>query len=53
MVKPQAVINEVTEGGCAFGRRKLYVVMVKVVTPIMLFFLFLQSIGVFQMLGLS
>lgn len=53
VVKPQTVIDEVTEGGCAFGRKKLYVVMVKVVTPIMLFFLFLQSIGVFQMLGLS
>ena len=53
VVKPQTVIAEVTEGGCAFGRRRLYVVMVKVVTPILLFFLFLQSIGVLQMLGLS
>lgn len=53
VVKPQTVVDEVTEGGCAFGRRKLYVGMVKVVTPIMLFFLFLQSIGVLRVLGLS
>ena len=53
VVKPQVVIDEVKEGDCTFRRRKLYVAMVKVVTPIMLFFLFLQSIGVLRMLGLS
>ena len=46
--KPQAIIDEVTLGGIKFGREKLYVVMVKYVTPVMLLFLLLQSLGVFK-----
>ena len=51
VVGPRTVIDEVTEGGVAFGRRRLYVVMVKWVTPVMLFILFLQSAGVFHTLA--
>ncbi len=47
VVKPKTVIDEVTAGSGAFGRKRLYVVMVKVITPIMLLILFLQSIGAF------
>lgn len=47
VVKPKTVIDEVTLGGCRFGRKNLYVVMVKIVTPVMLFFLLLQSLGLF------
>lgn len=46
IVKPKTVIDEVTHGGHTFGRRGLYVVMVKVIVPIMLLFLLLQSLGV-------
>ena len=45
VVKPKTIIDEVTLGGMQFGRKKLYVVMVKFVTPIMLLFLLLQSLG--------
>lgn len=45
VIKPKTVIDEVTLDGSAFKREKLYVVMVKVVTPIMLLFLLLQSLG--------
>jgi len=45
VVKPKTVIDEVTHGGIRFAREKLYVVMVKVVTPVMLVFLLLQSLG--------
>lgn len=45
VVKPKTVIDEITLGGCRFGRQGLYVVMIKVVTPLMLFFLLLQSLG--------
>lgn len=48
VVKPKAVIDEVTLGGCRFGRKSLYVVMVKVITPLMLFFLLLQSLGLLR-----
>lgn len=46
IVKPKTVIDEVTRGGYTFGRKGLYVVMVKVIVPIMLVFLLLQSLGV-------
>ncbi len=47
VVTPKAVIEEITLGGHRFGREKLYVVMVKFVTPVMLLFLLLQSLGLF------
>ena len=46
-IKPKAIIDEVALGGVRFGREKLYVVMVKVVAPVLLLFLLLQSLGVF------
>lgn len=45
---PKTVIDEVALGCPRFYRKKLYVVMVKVITPIMLVFLLLQSLGVFR-----
>ena len=51
VVKPRTVVDEVTEGGVAFGRKRLYVVMVKWITPVMLAILFLQSTGVFHVLS--
>jgi len=45
VVKPQTVIDEVTLGGIKFGRQKLYVVMVKYVTPIMLVVLLAKSLN--------
>ena len=47
VAKPKSIIEEVTHGGVKFGREKLYVVMVKFITPIMLTFLLLQSLGLF------
>ena len=46
VAKPKSVIEEITLGGVKFNREKLYVVMVKYITPIMLFFLLLQSLGI-------
>ena len=48
VIKPQSIIEEVTHNGIVFGREKLYVVMVKVVTPLMLSLLLLQSLGLFM-----
>ena len=47
VIKPQAIIEEITLGGVRFHREKLYVVMVKIITPIMLLLLLLQSLGLF------
>ena len=45
IVKPKAIIDEVTFGGHKFGREKLYVVMVKFITPLLLTLLLLQALG--------
>lgn len=45
VVKPKTVIDEVTEGGYKFGRKTLYIIMIKFVTPILLFILLLRSVG--------
>ncbi|MBR4079741.1 MAG: sodium-dependent transporter, partial [Christensenellaceae bacterium] len=49
VLKPQYIIDEVSLNGEKFSRRLLYIVMVKVVTPVLLFFLLLQSLGVFSL----
>ena len=48
VLKPASVIEEVTSSGCHFGRQKLYTVMVKFVTPVMLLFLLLQALGLLK-----
>ena len=45
IVKPQTVIDEITVGGNRFQRKTLYIVMVKVVAPIILLMLLLQAVG--------
>lgn len=45
VLKPKVIIDEVTLGGHKFGREKLYVVMVKFVTPVMLLLLLAQALG--------
>ena len=45
ILKPKTIIDEVTFGGYKFGREKLYVVMVKFITPVLLFLLLLQALG--------
>ena len=49
IVKPKTIIDEVTLGGCKFGREKLYVVMVKYITPVLLLLLLLQALGVVKL----
>jgi len=46
IVKPGTIISEVTRNGEHFSRERLYVVMVKYVTPVLLFLLLLQALGI-------
>ena len=48
ILKPKTIIDEVTYGGAKFGREKLYVVMVKFVTPVLLSLLLLQALGIIK-----
>lgn len=47
IVKPKYIVDEVEKGGVSFKRRGLYTVMVKYIAPVMLFVLFLKSLGLF------
>ncbi len=46
VIGPKSVIDEVTRNGERFGRGKLYVTMIKIVAPVLLLFLLLQSLGI-------
>jgi len=48
VTKPRTVIEEVTLGGVAFGRERLYVVMIRYITPVLLVFLLMQSLGIIK-----
>lgn len=47
VVKPKTIIDEVALGGHKFSRQKLYVVMVKFITPVLLTVL-LQALGLIK-----
>ena len=46
IVKPTTVIDEVEKSGSKFGRKKLYIIMIKYIAPILLVILLLKSLGV-------
>jgi NSS family neurotransmitter:Na+ symporter len=50
IVKPKAIIDEATKNGERFGRKGMYIVMVKFIEPVLLFLLLLGSLGVWEKL---
>lgn len=49
VVKPNYVIDEVTQGKFKFSRKTLYIIMIKFVVPLLLLILLLQSIGIIKL----
>ncbi len=49
IVKPKIIIDEVTQGKYKFGRKGLYVVMIKFILPVLLIILLLQSSGLLKL----
>ncbi len=47
VVKPKTIIDEVTKNSNTFGRKGLYIAMIKFITPVFLIILLLQSLGLF------
>lgn len=43
---PNYIIDEMERNGETFRRKKIYIVMIRYVAPVMMFFLFLQSTGI-------
>ena len=50
ILKPETVTNEVMKNGEKFGRKKLYIVMLKYITPVLLVILLLKSLGMLTMI---
>jgi NSS family neurotransmitter:Na+ symporter len=50
IIKPKAILDEVEKNGEAFSRRKLYIVMVKYIAPVLLIILLLKSIGIITLI---
>jgi len=48
--KPETIISEATKNGEKFGRKTLYIVMVKFVAPILLLLLLLKSLGIMDLI---
>lgn len=46
VLKPKTVIEEATRNGEKFGREKLYAVMIKYITPVLLLILLLKALGI-------
>lgn len=46
ILKPQVIVDEIEKTGCKFGRKKLYVVMIKFIAPLLLLVLLLKSLGI-------
>jgi NSS family neurotransmitter:Na+ symporter len=46
LLKPKTIIDEATKNGEKFGREKLFVVMIKYITPVLLLVLLLKALGV-------
>ncbi len=46
ILKPKTIIKEATKNGEKFGRERLYTVMIKYITPVLLLVLLLKSLGI-------
>lgn len=46
VLKPGVIIDEVEKTGCKFGRKKLFILMIRYISPVLLVILFLKSIGI-------
>ena len=46
ILKPKTVIEEAARNGEKFGREKLYAVMIKYITPVLLLILLLKALGI-------
>lgn len=46
VVGPKVIIDEVTQGKHKFGRKNLYVVMIKFIVPLLLLLLLFQAVGI-------
>ncbi|MDE6433623.1 MAG: sodium-dependent transporter [Lachnospiraceae bacterium] len=46
ILKPDVIVEEVEKSGCKFGRKGLYIVMIRFIAPVLLVILLLKSLGI-------
>ena len=46
ILKPKTIVDEATKNGEKFGREKLFNVMIKYITPVLLLILLLKALGI-------
>ncbi|MDE5696296.1 MAG: sodium-dependent transporter, partial [Lachnospiraceae bacterium] len=46
VIKPKTVIDEVEKSGSKFGRKHLYIAMIRYIAPVLLVILLLKSLGI-------
>ena len=49
IVKPAWIAEEMELGGCRFGRKKLYGIMIRYIAPVIMAVLFVQSMGLLSL----
>lgn len=50
VVKPQWIIDEMQRNGEKFGRKGMYIVMIKYIVPVIMTVLFMQATGIFNII---
>jgi NSS family neurotransmitter:Na+ symporter len=50
IVKPKTIIDEIEKNGVKMNRKRLYVVMIKYIAPVLLFILLLKSLGILNII---
>ena len=50
ILKPKIIIEEVEKSGCKFGRKRLFVVMIRYIATVLLVILLLKSLGILTMI---
>ena len=50
VMKPEWIVEEMERGGKKFGRKRLYIVMIRYLMPVIMLVLFLQSTGILSRL---
>lgn len=46
ILKPKVIIEEAEKTGCKFGRKRMYIVMIRYIAPVLLIILLLKSLGI-------
>ena len=50
IVKPKVIVDEVEKSGCKFGRKNMFIVMIRYIAPVLLTILLTKSLGILSVI---